>query len=68
MAVPPYSHVYMETMEEAENKEEESSKTWRAGGTCTHGGEQSKRLLVCYPNGSGQHGDDKRKTDTSRLL
>ena len=58
----------METMEETENKGEEPAENGSAGRLGMAGRKQPERLLVYDANGSGESGDDKRKTDKQRLL
>ena len=68
MAMPQNSNVYMETMEESENKGEESAENGSAGRFGMAGRKQPERSLVYDPYGSGESGNDKRKTDKQRLL
>ncbi|GEM_PF-2217106 len=58
----------MEAMEEAEDENEEPSKVRCARRIGISGGQQSERILVCNEDNSGQHGLNKRKTDTQWLL
>ena len=62
LVVSSYSHVYLETMETAADKETESHKTGNTGVLCAHGGEQPKRLLEDIEYDYGQERTIKRKT------
>ncbi len=68
VAVPSNPHVYLETVEEAKDKGEESTENGSARGLGISGREHKERVLVCDPYGGGQYGNDKRKTGTGRLL
>ena len=68
MAVPSDSNVRLETVEEAENEGEKSNKDGSTEGVGVSGGKQPPWILVHDAYSSGQYGNDKRKTDTSRLL
>ena len=68
MAVPTNSHVYLEAVETAKDKETASHQSWDTGLLCAHGGKQSKRLLENGKHNNGQTSVVKRKTDTLRLL
>ena len=68
MAVPSRKDVYLEAMEEAENKDSESMQVGSTLCNSLQSRKLPERLLVDKQHGSGQDGDDKRKTDTLRLL
>lgn len=68
MAIPQNPNVYMETMEESENEGEEPAENGSTRRFGMAGRKQPERPLVYDPNGSGESGDDKRKTDKQRLL
>ena len=68
MALSQNTHVYMETMEIAQNKEEKSYKNGNPWILCEHGGKLSKGTLVLCQSDDSQEGHDKRKTDKQWLL
>lgn len=68
MAVPSNPNVHLETVEETENEGEKSDEDGSTEGFGESGGKQPPWILVHDTYGSGQHGNDKRKTDTRRLL
>ena len=68
MAVPSHTHVYMETMEAAEDEETEPDKTGDTGILRPYGGKQPKRLLEDIQHNHGQKSTNKRKTDKQWLL
>ena len=68
MALSQNTYVYMETMEIAQNKEEESYKNGNPWILCEHGGKLSKGTLVLCQSNDSQESHDKRKTDKQWLL
>ena len=68
MAVPSRKDVYLEAMEEAEDEDTESMQVGSTLCNSLQSRKLPERLLVDKQHGSGQDGDDKRKTDTLRLL
>ena len=68
MALSQNTHVYMETMEIAQNKEEKSDKNGNPWILCEHGGKLSKGTLVLCQSDDSQESHDKRKTDKQWLL
>ena len=68
MAVPSNPHVYLETMEAAEDEGAKLNDTRSTGRIGIPGRKHEARILVSNANSGGQHGVNKRKTDTVRLL
>lgn len=68
VAIPQNPNVYMETMEKAENEDEEPVENGSAGRFGISGRKQPERLLVYDTYGSGKYGNDKRKADKQWLL
>ena len=68
MAIPQNSNVYMEAMEETENEGKEPAENGSAGRYGMAGREQPERSLVYDAYGSGESGNDKRKTDKQWFL
>ena len=58
----------METVETTEDEDTKSDEDGSPLRPCISGWEQQARILVHHAHGGGQHGYDKRKTDTERLF
>jgi len=68
MAISSNSYVYMEAVEETENKDKKSEKAGSVGRFIMASWQHSKGSLVYDPNGCGQYSINKRKTDKQWLL
>ena len=68
MAIPQDTYVHMETVEASEDKDTKSDEDGSSLRPGIPGGKQQTWILVHHAYSGGQHGYDKRKTDTERLL
>ena len=68
MALSQNTYVYMETMEEAENKGAQPNKVGGTRRFGVAGRKQSPRILVHDTYSCHKYGNDKRKTDKQWLL
>ena len=68
MALSQNTYVYMETMEETENKGKQSNEDGSAKRFGVAGRKQPPRLLVHDAYSCRKYGNDKRKTDKQWLL
>ena len=61
MALSQNTYVYMETVEETENKDKKPVENGSSYGTCIAGRKQPSRSLVHNTHSSRQHGNDKKR-------
>ena len=68
MALSQNTYVYMETMEEAEDKSAKPNEDGSTEGFGMAGRKQPPRILVYDTYSCRKYGNDKRKTDKQWLL